>query len=414
MTIVLDDRDIGHNFDPIEYCISVILKEAKEENRLVKQILYVIISAKTNNPLNLAINAPPGEGKNWVIEKVSEKFPEEDIIFLSGMTEKALFHKRGILVVDEHDLDETRPKKYVLIDELIEEIDNQIKEKKAEIASSRYKTLVSGLEAMIDDLDKQKDKIFRNAKKLIDLSHKTLIFLDTPPVNLLAAMTSLLSHDKYETEYEYVDTHNGIKTHTNILRGWPAVIFAQAIDYSRHERFPELQRRFITTNPEMNSKKKYQEAVDLAIDKFTLPDLVYQKTVVSDEEKDRVKEMLRGICQEIQLIADRIEPGRNSTFAPFGQALKNVIPKEKTPDMTAGKRFAAFLSLLPMINIARRPTIKVNTYNEEGPVVQTIAFALFEDLRESMYLMEYSNGVRPYVLEWYYEVFLPTYEGLKQ
>jgi hypothetical protein len=27
-------------------------------------------------------------------------------------------------------------------------------------------------------------------------------------------------------------------------------------------------------------------------------------------------------------------------------------------------------------------------------------------MRESVYLMEYSNGVRPYILEWYNEVFL--------
>ena len=55
--------------DPISYVIDVILKEAKQEERLVKQLLYVMLSAKTNNPFNLAINAPSGEGKNWVRRK---------------------------------------------------------------------------------------------------------------------------------------------------------------------------------------------------------------------------------------------------------------------------------------------------------------------------------------------------------
>ncbi len=74
----------------------------------------------------------------------------------------------------------------------------------------------------------------------------------------------LLSHDKYEVEYEFVDTsqHSGIKTKTNVLRGWPAVIFAQAIDYSRYQRWPEIQRRFIITNPKMKVEK-YVDAVDL-------------------------------------------------------------------------------------------------------------------------------------------------------
>jgi hypothetical protein len=43
-------------------------------------------------------------------------------------------------------------------------------------------------------------------------------------------------------------------------------------------------------------------------------------------------------------------------------------------------------------------------------VPQTIPFALFEDLQESIFLMEYANGVRPYILEWYYDVFLKAYQ----
>jgi hypothetical protein len=78
--------------------------------------------------------------------------------------------------------------------------------------------------------------------------------LDTPPQELLSALMSLLSHDEYEAEYDYVDTHNGIVTKSNGLRGWPAVIFAQAIDYSHYKRYPEIQRRFITTNPRMDMK----------------------------------------------------------------------------------------------------------------------------------------------------------------
>jgi hypothetical protein len=52
-----------------------------------------------------------------------------------------------------------------------------------------------------------------------------------------------------------MNCHNGIKTKTNILRGWPAVIFAQAIDYSHYQRYPEIQRRFIITNPKMTTEK---------------------------------------------------------------------------------------------------------------------------------------------------------------
>jgi hypothetical protein len=52
--------------DPIQYGISIILKEARKEDRLVRQLLYVMFSAYTNNPINLAINSPSGEGKNRI------------------------------------------------------------------------------------------------------------------------------------------------------------------------------------------------------------------------------------------------------------------------------------------------------------------------------------------------------------
>ena len=39
-----------------------------------------MLSAYTNNPINLAINAPSGEGKNYILQKVGELFPDNDVI----------------------------------------------------------------------------------------------------------------------------------------------------------------------------------------------------------------------------------------------------------------------------------------------------------------------------------------------
>jgi hypothetical protein len=36
--------------------------------------------------------------------------------------------------------------------------------------------------------------------------------------------------------------------------------------------------------------------------------------------------------------------------------------------------------LLPQINIGKRPMIKIQTFDDKGPVTQTVSFALFEDL----------------------------------
>src|SRR5437868_4703175 len=83
---------------PIQFCINTILKEAKNEGRLVKQLVFTMLSAYTNNPINLAIKSPSGEGKSYILHKVGENFPPEDVMFVAGMTDKA-FHRGGKLVL---------------------------------------------------------------------------------------------------------------------------------------------------------------------------------------------------------------------------------------------------------------------------------------------------------------------------
>ncbi len=72
------------------------------------------------------------------------------------------------------------------------------------------------------------------------------------------------------------------------------MIFAQAIDYSHYKRYPEIQRRFIITNPKMDTEE-YEAAIDLTFDKYCLPDFMYQSKIVSDLEKDEAREKIRGL-----------------------------------------------------------------------------------------------------------------------
>lgn len=386
---------------PLRYVIDIILREAKKEDRLVKQLLYTMLSAYTNNPINLAINAPSGEGKSHTIGKVAEKFPEADVIVYAGMSDKALFHRRGELVV------KNEKGQYQSIEETIEKIDSDIQDKENEIAMTTNRDLKQGLRHQISQLQKSKKELMKDAKKLIDLQHKILIFLDTPSPKLFEAMMPLLSHDKYEIDYDYVDTSNGIKTKSNVLRGWPAVIFAQAIDYSHYQRFPEIQRRFIVTNPKM-SIEKYREAIGLTSLRFGVPDFVYQAEVVSDGEKVKAREIIQSFKERTLDIAARYPPGKHNVFIPFSEGIAKALPSQKAFDMTTANRFFTFLSLLPIINYDQRPRLIIR--KEGSPDMQMIPMATFQDLQESMFLMEYANGVRPYILEWFNEVFLPAFQ----
>ena len=386
----------------IEYLLDVILKEARKEEKLSYQLFIAMLSAYSNNPINLLINAPSGVGKNYVINIVSSLFPQSDILSLAGMTEKALFHRIGKLVI------KNEQGEYESIEVKIDELDNEIKNKQFELSQVKDDTIKQqGIQSIINQFKEDKKNLFKDARKLIDLSNRIIIFLDTPSQQLLSGLLPLLSHDKYEIEYEFTDTHNGIKTKNNVLRGWPAVIIAQALDLSNSPRFPEYQRRFITTNPTM-TKEKYNEAINLIIDKSSLPDFIYQNEIVSDEEKDKAREIIKGLKEEIQNICGNVTPGKNNVIIPFSALIRESIPKEKALDMTRANRLSTYLSFLPIVYFYKRPRIIIV---KKGDIkIQTIPIATFEDLQNTISLMEYSDGVRPYILEWYYDIFLKAFE----
>jgi hypothetical protein len=396
MHIHYDDMD-----DPIQFCRDVIEKEVKRDDRLVKQVFLTLLSTYTRNPINLAINAPTGEGKSYVVSKVAELFPQSDVIFLTAMTDKALFHRQGTLVVKNNETGEYEP-----IEKKVAEIDSEIEDKESEMHSTKDSNLKQGVRSQIKELDAQKKELLKGAMKLIDLNHKVLIFADTPKQTLLEAIMSLLSHDRYEVEYEFVDTFNGIRTKSNVLRGFPTVIFTAAIDYSKHPRWAETQRRFIITNPNM-SPEKYKESIQLIGARSALPEFVYGATIVSQSEKEQAREIIKGLKDKILSITERNTLNSPNVFIPFYESIEKSLPSNKASDITTAQRFYNYLALIPVINVDRRP--RIITRNKGDPVMKTCPFATFDDLRESIYLMEYSNGVRPYILEWFNDIFLVVF-----
>src|SRR5918999_2476066 len=159
----------------IQFPLEIVAKEVKQDDRLVKQVLLTLLSTYTNNPINLAINAPTGEGKSYVVSKVADLFPQSDIIFLTAMTDKALFHRQGKLVVKNNETG-----KYESIEDKVAEIDSDIEDKESEMYTTTNSNLKQGLHNQIKDLAREKRELLKGAMKLIDLNHKALIFADTP------------------------------------------------------------------------------------------------------------------------------------------------------------------------------------------------------------------------------------------
>ncbi len=391
----------------LDYVTKIVLLEAKRENRLTNQLLITKLSAYSKNPINLLINAPSGVGKNYVINKVAAVFPKSDISVLSGMTEKALFHRKGELVVWNEETEQ-----HESIEEKLSALNDAIFDKESELSLEKDKEVKQDLKSKIKELEKARRDLLKNSKKLIDLENKILVFLDTPPERLIIQMLPLLSHDEYEIQYEYTDTHNGITTQTNVLRGWPVVIIAQALDYSDSPRYNEIQRRFITTNPAM-SLDKFNDAVNHICDMGSVPDEIYQADVVSDKEKDIARDIIQGLKEQILHINENIKPGKKNVITPFKELLKSSLPKVKAEDMTRANRINAYLGILPSIYFSNRPRLEVYKDGEEDNVLSKSIrpIATFEDLQRTVWLTEYSDGVRPFVLEWFYDVFQKTYQS---
>jgi hypothetical protein len=142
--------------DKLDYVTKVILQEARLEKRLTNQLLVTMLSGYSKNPINLLINAPSGEGKNYVINKVISLFPKGDVLPLAGMTEKALFHRPGTLVIKDEITGE-----YESIETQLTDIQEQIREKKHEECSYSRKA---------DDKSKRQD--VRDAFQILEEKKK--------------------------------------------------------------------------------------------------------------------------------------------------------------------------------------------------------------------------------------------------
>jgi hypothetical protein len=161
MTVIAEDD--SHIISPLD----VVAKEVKQDDRLCRQVYYTLLSTYTDDPVNLAINAPTGEGKSYVVKKVAELFPKSDVLFLSAMSDKALFHRPGILVTKDENGE------YTSIEDKVAEIDSEIEDKQSEI---NVVPLVNA--GYIDKVENKNDKrsylfypvLNGKQKKLFDLT----------------------------------------------------------------------------------------------------------------------------------------------------------------------------------------------------------------------------------------------------
>ena len=165
----LDKIKIG--LDEIRFCIAVMLREAKNEERTIKQLFYGVTSCCTHIPTTHGVQAHSGAGKTHVINTVVSKFPKEDIIRVAGMSIKAMYHQQGIRVVKNKGTGIYEPldTKIAAIEKKIEGLEVEI-EKTGTTRQQQYSKEESTISKKIEimKLEQEKRDVIRRSKKLIE------------------------------------------------------------------------------------------------------------------------------------------------------------------------------------------------------------------------------------------------------
>ena len=156
------------------------------------------------------------------------------------------------------------------------------------------------------------------------------------------------------------------------------------------------------------TKEKYNNAVKQISIKKSIPKFVYEKKIVSDTEKDKAREIILNLQQDIMELSNGPDKtSHNQIFNPYFESISDCVPNMEAADMSAADRFFDFIALSTTVNSSRRPRLKLIRKNDF--LVQAIPLATFDDLKEAVSLMDNNNGIRPYILEWYNDVFLKVY-----
>lgn len=276
-----------------DFAINVIVKEAEHDREQVEQLFIGMCSTFTKIGMPHVVNSKKaGAGKSYLVNKVAEYFPSENVILLAGASAKAILHRNGTMVLKNEKtgkLEEVEPMIESLEDEL-EKI-RQVEKKTGEEKSR------------IKDIEKEIKSIRKHQKKLINLENKIIVIQDTPQEAVIVNIMSLLSQDSdRDQEYSFNDIVGGkITPSANILRGMPVLFTTRVMDDTRNTRFEEINRRHINVTPN-TSKEKIDTAVRLIVKDCSLLPEEYDTQIVSRKHQQKARDTIAKIVQNLIII----------------------------------------------------------------------------------------------------------------
>lgn len=362
--------------DYYEFVINTIKKTVKCEDSLIRQIVLTGLSSKTDDPVNLGVMGPTSEGKTYPVTESMRYFPDQDVMNIGSMSPKVLIRQKGIIINSD-----TK-----------QSIENELFELNVKIKTEKDERKKEELKQLMNDM-KKKSKI------MIDLTSKVLIFFEPPHHELWNLLKPILSHDKEEIEFPYVDkdSSNGIETKNVVVRGWPACIFCSARDESSWSVWPEIQSRFLITSPNMVALK-YLESNKLIACRKGVPKFIQEKTIVSNKDVETARNCILYIMQKM----DEIKSDGISVWIPYGPILGETLPSNRGTDVRNAKRIFSFLNLLPMIKSHLRDTLTCGN--------ETSIIASLQDLHQVLDITQNVDGMPRYKMDFFKNIFVECFK----
>jgi len=328
-------------------------------------VFLAALSAYTDNPINLFLRGESSIGKTYNVTQTLKYFPKNDVWMLGGLSPTALVHMHGVLVDENGDpiVEVPKPGK-----------DASIEEKQA---YEEYKAKLG------------------NARSLIDLRGKILVFLEAPNIETFNMLRPILSHDVPEVSYKFTDkTGKGqLKTQHVVIRGWPATIFC-----STQEKYvQDLATRSFTVTPEM-TERKYRAANVVSGLKEAFP-------WVLAEDFDFM--LLRSYIEYFKKACETVK-----TANPYAVAFAEAYPSKHPRSMRDFQHVLTLMKVYALFHMHQRPVLvrKIKRGREntdEKYVLVTLKdyeaiLSLWNRIREQT-----ETSAPGHILQFYYSTAVP-------
>ena len=291
------------------------------DNPIRKLLLLACVSAYGTYPLNVALMQVFSSGKSTNAINTAKYFA--NTWFLGGLSPKSLIHEKG-------------------------------------------------------DYDEEQEGF------IIDLQKKIILFLDEPQYETLTMLKPLLSHDRFETEYKFVDKLSG-QTVKAILKGWPSVIFCSP----KSKYTLEYCSRWLTASPQ-TSTEKISKVIKAKGEKAS-------QTEQTDPDFATWQQAFKLLSQQAPL----------KVIVPYAKELAECFRAKRPIDMRFFDLFLALIKANTILHALQRQkdennnlTATIQDYNQ--------AYDVFHEIEKSTTL-----GLGQNILDFFQNVIMPIWQERK-